>query len=92
MTLGEKLRLLRNKKRITQREVGAIIGLDGTYISQIELDKKSLNRQHLSKLAFFFEIDEDELQTLWLADKVFKTVQNERMAKKSILNVLERLG
>ena len=92
MTLGSKLKELREAKGLKQREVGYVIGLDGSFISQIELDKKSLNREHLSKLASFFKINEVELQILWLADKVFRTVQDENIAEKSIRVVLERLS
>ncbi|SNR14422.1 helix-turn-helix domain-containing protein [Tenacibaculum jejuense] len=92
MTLGGKLKELREAKGLKQREVGYVIGLDGSFISQIELDKKSLNREHLSKLASFFKINEVELQILWLADKVFRTVQDEDIAEKSIRVVLERLS
>lgn len=92
MTLGEKIRLLRDEKSLTQREVGNIIGLDGTYISQIELNKKSLKRNHLKNLAYFFKINEVELQTLWLSDKIFRMVAKEKNAKESIVNVLERLN
>lgn len=91
MTLGEKIRILRDNKGLTQREVGYIIGLDGTYISQIELNKKSLKRSHLKMLADFFEIRENELQTLWLSDKVFKIVEKEENAKESINIVLKKL-
>lgn len=92
MTLGSKLKELREAKGLKQREVGYVIGLDGSFISQIELDKKSLNREHLSKLASLFKINEVELQILWLADKVFRTVQDENIAEKSIRVVLERLS
>lgn len=92
MTLGEKLRELREEKGLVQREIGAVVGLDGTYISQVERSKKPINRKHLKMLASFFSVNESELQTLWLADKVYHIVEEENTAKDSILNVLERLS
>lgn len=92
MTLGNRLRKLREERNLMQREVGSVIGLDGTYISKIEHNEKPLNRNHLKVLADFFKIEERELQILWLADKVFRIVEKEEISKQSIKNVLERLG
>ena len=92
MTLGSKLKELREAKGLVQREVGAVIGLDGTYISKIEKNDKSVNRDHLSVLADFFSCDENELQTLWLADKLYRIIREEEFAKASVQIVLERLN
>jgi transcriptional regulator with XRE-family HTH domain len=69
-SLGEKLRELRDSRNLMQREVGAVIGVDGAFISKIEKNEKPINRNHLKKLSDFFNINEDELQVLWLADKI----------------------
>ena len=54
MLLGQKLKELREKKGIMQREIGAIIGVDGALISKVENGEKPLKRDHLKKLAQFF--------------------------------------
>lgn len=54
--LGKKLRAL--------REVGNVIDLDGAFISNVETNKKPLNRKYLSTLSKFFNVQEQELQTL----------------------------
>ncbi|WP_418514104.1 helix-turn-helix domain-containing protein [Corallibacter sp.] len=92
MTLGDKLKRLRESKGLVQREVGAVIGLDGTFISQVERSKKPINRKHLKSLASFFSTDEAELQMLWLSDKIYHIIEKEKTAKKSIQNVLDRLN
>lgn len=83
-TLGERLRELRDSRNLMQREVGAIIEVDGTFISKIEKNEKPINRKHLKKLSNFFEVDEDELQALWLADKLRLIIKNEILGQQAI--------
>ena len=87
-TLGDKLRKLRDQKNLTQREVGAIIEVDGAFISKLESNEKRINRSHLNTLSQFFNIPEIELQTLWLADKIRLIVKDEKLGKEAINVVL----
>lgn len=83
-TLGDKLRQLRDEKNLMQREVGAVIEVDGAFISKVENNEKPINRKHLATLSKFFKIQEDELQTLWLADKIRLIIREEKLGKQAI--------
>lgn len=83
-TLGDKLRQLRDDKNLMQREVGAVIEVDGAFISKVENNEKPINRKHLTTLSKFFKVQEDELQTLWLADKIRLIIKEEKLGKQAI--------
>lgn len=83
-TLGDKLRQLRDQKNLTQREVGAVIEVDGAFISKVESNEKPINRNHLTKLSEFFNIPETDLQQLWLADKIRIILKDEKLGKEAI--------
>lgn len=83
-TLGDRLRELRDSRNLMQREVGAIIEVDGAFISKVEKNEKPLNRNHLKKLSHYFNIEESELQTLWLADKLRGVLKNEVHASQAV--------
>ena len=87
--LGDKLRQLRDDHNLMQREVGAVIEVDGALISKIEHSEKPINRQHLSTLSKFFKVDEDELQSLWLADKIRWIIKEEKLGKQALQIVLD---
>jgi HTH-type transcriptional regulator, competence development regulator len=87
-TLGEKLRHLRDSKNLMQREVGNVIDVDGAFISKVENNEKPLNRNHLPTLSKFFNVPEDELQILWLADKIRLLIKDEKHGKSAIQTVL----
>lgn len=90
-TLGDKLRQLRDAKNLMQREVGAVIKVDGAFISKVENSEKPINRKHLATLSKFFKVQEDELQTLWLADKIYNLTHSEPTAIKSLKTVFNRI-
>ena len=90
-TLGDKLRQLRDEKNLMQREVGAVIEVDGAFISKVENNEKPINRNHLATLSKFFKVQEDELQTLWLADKIYNMTHSEPTALKSLEIVINRI-
>jgi transcriptional regulator with XRE-family HTH domain len=82
--LGEKLRELREAKGLVQRQVAAELEVDTAYISKMESNEKPVSRQHLKKLSVLLGIAEDELLTLWLADKVYDVVKDEEVAIKAM--------
>jgi transcriptional regulator with XRE-family HTH domain len=91
ITLGDKLRQLRDEKNLMQREVGAVIEVDGAFISKVENNEKPINRKHLATLSKFFKVQEDELQTLWLADKIFNMTHSEPTSLNSLNIVINRI-
>lgn len=78
--LGEKLRKLRESKGLLQRQVASQLEVDTAYVSKIESNEKPVSRGHLKKLAKLYNITLKDLETLWLADKLFDLAENEPMA------------
>ena len=82
--LGEKLKELREAKGLVQRQIAAELEVDTAYISKMESNEKPVSRNHLKKLAVLLSISEDELLTLWLADKLYDMAKDETVGLKSI--------
>ncbi len=76
MLFGERLRELRKQKDFTQRELGAKVGVDFTYISKIENGHMPPpSEKTILKLAQALDADGDEL--LRLAKRVPPTYRKE---------------
>ena len=84
MLLGQKLKKLREDRNLMQRQIGALIEIDGALISKIENGDKPINRKHLKKLSIHFKVPLQELETLWLADKIERTIQKEKLGKEAL--------
>lgn len=82
--LGQKLKELRESKGLLQRQVAAELDIDTAYISKMESNDKPVSRTHLTKLARLYKVEEQELLTLWLADKLYDVVKDEEFALKAM--------
>ena len=77
MLLGNKIRSLRDEQGILQRQVAAYLEIDTPMFSKIERGDRRAKRSQVMLLAKYFHIDEKEMLTLWLADKVLDALEGE---------------
>jgi len=89
--LAEKLKELRESKGLVQRQVAAELEVDTAYVSKMENNDKPVSRNYLKKLAKLFSVNEDELLSIWLADKVYDVVKDEALAIKALQIAEEKL-
>jgi transcriptional regulator with XRE-family HTH domain len=90
MTFGERLRELRKAKGLYQKELADKVGVDFTYLSRLENDRRRPPKENtISALAEVLEVDPDELLALAkripadLADKLgLETIQMLRSATR----------
>lgn len=61
LTLGEKLRLLREDKEISQSELGNFVNMSQRKISYIECGKYEPNIQDIQELCRYFKVSADYL-------------------------------
>lgn len=82
--IGEKLKELREINGMVQRQVAAKLHVDTAYISKMENNEKPVSRSHLKKLSQIFKVPEEDLLTIWLADKLYDVVKDEDIALKAM--------
>lgn len=81
---NEHLRKLREDRQIRQREVAAYLKTDTAFISKIEKGERHIRRDQVLLLANLFNVAEDELLSLWLAEKVYNVLKDEDVARKAL--------
>ncbi len=77
MLLGNKIKSLRDEQGILQRQVAAYLEIDTPMFRKIERGDRRAKRSQVPQLAKFFHVDEKELLTLWLANKVLDALKAE---------------
>lgn len=77
MLLGNKIKSLREEQGILQRQVAAYLEIDTPMFSKIERGDRRAKRSQVPQLAEYFHIDEKELLTLWLADKILDALEGD---------------
>ncbi|WP_278812547.1 MULTISPECIES: helix-turn-helix domain-containing protein [Prevotellaceae] len=77
MLLGNKIKELRDKHEVLQRQLAAYLEIDTPMFSKIERGDRRAKRSQVILLAKYFHIDEKEMLILWLADKVLDALDGE---------------
>lgn len=77
MLLGKRIKELREEQKLLQRQLAAILKIDTPMFSKIERGDRRAKRGQVITLAQQFKVDEKELLTLWLADKVLDALEGD---------------
>lgn len=93
--LGNKIKSLRDEQGILQRQVAAYLEIDTPMFSKIERGDRRAKRSQVIQMATYFKVNEKEMLTLWLADKILSDLEGEEdlkltaieTAKSELMNV-----
>jgi len=91
MTLGQKIKELRESNGMLQRQLAAKLEMGDAYLSKIEHDQKCLKREHLKSLSKIFNCPIKELESLWLGTKIYEIVKNEESALTALRVAEEKI-
>ena len=89
MTIGQKIKELRESKGMLQRELASKLNVGDGFLSKVERNQKVLKREHLVSISEIFNFPYIELETLWLANKVYDLIKDENQAIQ-VLKVAEQ--
>ena len=87
MLLGNKIKSLRDEQGILQRQVAAYLEIDTPMFSKIERGDRRAKRSQVIQMATYFKVDEKEMLTLWLADKVLDALEGEGELKLTAIEI-----
>ena len=72
MLFANKIKQLREERQLFQRQLAEALEIDTPMYCKIERGSRPIKRTQVVALAKFLSIDETELLTFWLADKVLE--------------------
>jgi transcriptional regulator with XRE-family HTH domain len=84
-SFGDFIKYEREKRGWTQTDFGAKLSINSTKISRIENNKDLMNSAKLQKLSKLFEIDLDEIKTLYFGDKFAKEAYKNGCSEKTFV-------
>lgn len=85
---SDRLKQLREDKQMPQRQLAAALEIDTATYCKIERGDRHAKREQVVILAKLLNINPEELLNLWLADKVYYIVKDEKQAK-TVLNLVQ---
>jgi transcriptional regulator with XRE-family HTH domain len=89
MLLGQKIKELRMENGVLQRQLASLLEIDTPMFSKIERGDRRAKRTQVIQIANYFNINEKELLTLWVADKVLDAVKDEEELKLDAIKVAQ---
>jgi transcriptional regulator with XRE-family HTH domain len=81
---GEKIKKLRVKRGLLQREIAYELGMDTPMLSKIERGERNAKREQVEILCTIFKVPINDLLSLWLADKVYDVVKGEEVGLRAM--------
>lgn len=84
MTLGQKIKELRESKGMLQRQLASQLEVGDGFLSKVERDQKVLKRDHLRTLSEIFNYPVSALETLWLGNKLYEIIKEEDQALEAL--------
>lgn len=88
MTFGETIKQYREALNLPLRKVAAQLDIDTSTLAKFEKNQRHPNREHITKLAELFALDEQELLVLYLSDRVAYDLVGETNSEQ-VLRVAE---
>jgi transcriptional regulator with XRE-family HTH domain len=82
--IGDKIRELREQDNTLLRHLAAQLDMDTAMLSKMERGDRFFRKEDIVALAKIFKRSEEELLTLWLADKILKTVESEDYKEQAL--------
>lgn len=90
MLFGNKIKELRENRRLLQRQMAVSLGIDVPMYSRIERGERRAKREQVITLSQILEVETEDLLCLWLADKIVSVIHEESdLANKTLQMVIE---
>ena len=89
---GNTIRELRVEKNLPLRVVSAYLDMDQAILSKIERGQRKAPKELVAKLASYFSVNQGDLMTTWLADKIVYEVKDEELALEAMQLAEEKLN
>ncbi len=84
MTLGQKIKELRESKGMFQRQLAAKLEIGDGFLSKVEHNHKALKREHLKSISKIFDYPLEELESLWIGTRIYELVKDEQSALNAL--------
>jgi toxin-antitoxin system, antitoxin component, xre family len=72
-----RIKQLREELNVQQRQMADAIGVDAPMYSRIERGIRPFRDEYIEPMAKILKVDENELRSLWTADKIINVTKDE---------------
>ena len=86
------IRRLREEKGEPLRVLASYLQVDQAIMSKIETGQRKPTKEHVEKLAKYFEADKNEMLIAWLSDRIVYEIEGESLAREALKVAEEKIN
>ncbi|GHU65739.1 hypothetical protein FACS1894123_11740 [Bacteroidia bacterium] len=90
MMFNERIKHLREERKMPQRQLVAVLEIDTATYCKIERGERRARKEHIPIIAELLQADEKELLTLWLVEQVMAVVADEKELFDKVLRIAKK--
>ncbi|OCW94574.1 transcriptional regulator [Macellibacteroides sp. HH-ZS] len=90
MLFTDKIKELRISNQLPQRKLAAALDIDTATYCKIEKGERKARKEQVKVLASLFNIESEELLTLWLADRVSDIIIDNKSVAIDVLSIVAK--
>ncbi|OIP83255.1 MAG: transcriptional regulator [Porphyromonadaceae bacterium CG2_30_38_12] len=90
MLFADKIRQLREERKLLQCHLAAVLDKDTPMFSKIERGEQPAKHTQVIAIAKILTADENELLTLWLADKLLDVLEGEKELGAKVMIIVQQ--
>jgi XRE family transcriptional regulator len=90
MLFAQRIKSAREESGLLQKQLASILDIDVPMYSRIERGDRQAKREQVILLSRIFHIEQDELLSLWVADKVYAVIKNEKDVADKALSIITK--
>ncbi len=91
MRFTERIKQIREKQRIPQRQLAAALEIDTATYCKIEKGERRTKCEQVVIIADMLQANKEELLTLWLADQVTVPISDEKSVADKALKIVKNI-
>lgn len=90
MLFAQRIKSAREESGLLQKQLASILDIDVPMYSRIESGDRRAKREQVILLSRIFHIEQNELLSLWVADKVYAVIKNEKDVADKALSIITK--
>ncbi len=90
MKFIERIKQLREERKMPQRQLAAALEIDTATYCKIEKGERRVKAEQVVVIAELLQTDKEELLALWLADQIPTSIANEKAVADKALKIVKQ--
>lgn len=90
MLFAQRIKAAREEKGLLQKQLASALDIDVPMYCRIERGDRQAKREQVIQLSHIFDIEQDELLSLWIADKIYSVIDGEKDIISKVLRIMNK--